>query len=95
MVCQSMVDLRRRLSRGLSERRMRMRAPFRGRDVVWIGTRCLTLEIRGIASAGCIFGRPVPGESISYDSKAREIGSGIVHSDLPTLLISLRPPQLP
>ena len=72
-----------------------MRALFRGQDVVWIGTRCLTLGIPGIVSAGCIFGRAVPDDSISYDSKTREIGSGIVRSDLPTLLIASRPPQLP
>ena len=71
-----------------------MRALFRGRDVVWIGIRCPTLGIRGIASAGCIFEMPVPDDSISYDS-TMEIGSGIVRSDLPTLSISLRPPQLP
>ena len=64
-----MVDLRSRLSRGLCERRRRMRALFRERDVVWIGTRCLTLGIRGIASAGCIFGTAVPDNSISYDSR--------------------------
>ena len=69
-----MVGLRRRPSRGLCERRRRMRALSRERDVVWIGTRCLTLGIRGIASAGCIFGTPVPDDSISYDSKTREIG---------------------
>ena len=95
MVCQSMVDLRRRPSRGLCERRRRMRALFRGRDVVWIGTRCLTLGIRGIASAGCTSGTPVPDDSISYDFKTIDIGSGIVRSDLPTLLTSSPPPQLP
>ena len=68
-----MVGLRRRLSRGLCERRRRMRALFRGRDVVWIGTRCLTLGIRGIASAGYIFGTAVPDDGISSDLKTREI----------------------
>ena len=50
-----------------------MRALFRGRDVVWIGIRCLTLGIRETASAGYIFGTPVPDDSISYDLKTREI----------------------
>ena len=34
MGCQSMVDLRRRLSQGLCVRRRLMRALFRGQDVV-------------------------------------------------------------
>ena len=37
-----------------------MRALFRGRDVVWIGTRCLMLGTRGIASVGYTSGTPVP-----------------------------------
>lgn len=54
-----MVGLKRQPSRGLCERRRRMRALFRGRHVVLFGIRCLMLGIRGTVSVGCTSGMPI------------------------------------
>ena len=48
-----------RWDRGPCGRRRRTRALFPGRAVVWIGTLCPRLEIRGTASVGCTFVTPV------------------------------------
>ena len=45
--------------RELCGRRLRRRVVFRGRDVEWIGIRCLKLGIPVRASAGYISGMPV------------------------------------
>ena len=55
---RSMEDLKDRLSQELYGWLWLTLALFQGPGVGWIEIRCLMLGIRGIASVGCISGRP-------------------------------------